>query len=260
MSSESRALVELRGVGHRFGQRSVLTGVDLTVSPGEVVALIGPNGAGKSTLLSVIAGDLVPDEGQVRVGGLPPHRWKPLALARRRSVLLQNSAVSFSYAVSDVVRMGRTPWRKTERADDDAQVVAEAMAITDITHLADRDVMTLSGGENGRSQLSRVLAQQTPLVLLDEPTAALDILHQETALKTCRDLAGAGRAVVVVMHDLDAAAASADRVLLLQKGKVLAEGPPEAVCTAERLSEVYRWSIEVIRHPVSGRLMVLPRR
>lgn len=254
------SLLSLKGVGHSFGERAVLDGVDLEVSSGEVVALIGPNGAGKSTLLSVIAGDLAPQRGEALVGGLPPQQWKPLQLARRRGVLLQSSSVRFSYAVSDVVAMGRTPWRKTERADDDARVVAEAMRTTDITHLSRRDVMTLSGGENGRTQLSRVLAQETPLVLLDEPTAALDILHQETTLKTCRGLAEQGRAVVVVLHDLDVAAAYADRVVLLHGGKVLAEGTPEQVCTAERLSEVYRWPIEVIRHPVSGRLMVLPQR
>lgn len=254
------SLLSVQDVRHSFGGRPVVDGVSLEVHAGEVVALIGPNGAGKSTLLSVLAGDLVPDSGSVRVGERAPRKHSPLELARLRSVLLQNSQVSFSYRAGDVVAMGRTPWKGTEQADQDEAVIESAMRTTATLELAERDVTTLSGGENGRTQLARVLAQSTPLVMLDEPTAALDILHQETTLRTCRELAAEGAGVVVVLHDLDVAAAYADRVLLLAQGGIVAEGTPEEVCTAERLSAVYGWEIEVLRHPVSGRLLVLPRR
>lgn len=234
--------------------------MDLEVRAGEVLALIGPNGAGKSTLLSVLAGDLVPDRGAALLEDRAVSGWKPLELARRRAVLLQNSSVAFAYRVREVVAMGRTPWRGTDAQAEDDAAVAEALARTDTERLGERDVTTLSGGENGRAQLARVLAQRTPVVLLDEPTAALDILHQERTLRTCRELAASGAAVVVVLHDLDAAAAYADRVVLFSAGRVVADGPPEQVCTAERLSAVYEWPIEVLRHPGTGRVMVLPHR
>ena len=156
--------------------------------------------------------------------------------------------------------MGRTPWKGTPLAEQDEQACAEAMETTRTRLLRHRDVTTLSGGENGRVQLARVLAPRTPLILLDEPTAALDILHQEETLRTCRELAADGAGVVVVLHDLDVAAAYADRIILLEHGRIVAQGTPEQVCTSQRLTEVYGWDIEVLRHPVSGRLLVLPRR
>lgn len=254
------SLLRAEGIGHGFGERAVLEDVTVEVEAGEVLALIGPNGAGKSTLLSVLAGDLTPGRGTVRVGERAPSGWSPMELARRRSVLLQNSQVAFSYPVEEIVAMGRTPWKGTPLAEEDDRACAEALETTRTRRLRHRDVTTLSGGENGRVQLARVLAQRTPLILLDEPTAALDILHQEETLRTCRELAAAGAGVVVVLHDLDVAAAYADRIILLERGRIVAQGTPEQVCTSRRLTEVYGWDIEVLRHPVSGRLLVLPRR
>ncbi|WP_129659778.1 heme ABC transporter ATP-binding protein [Rothia uropygialis] len=253
-------LLTTKNIDYRYGETTVLSDVSFDVSVGEVVALIGPNGAGKSTMLSVIAGDLRPDRGAIRIQGRIPHAWAAMDLARHRSVLLQNSSVTFSYRVEDVVAMGRTPWKGTQQQDHDAAVIKQSMEITDTAKFSNRDVTTLSGGEGGRVQLARVLAQSTPLVLLDEPTAALDILHQESTLRTCRELAAAGSGVVVVLHDLDVAAAYADRVVLFRKGRVTASGCPEEVMTTERLSDVYGWPIEVLRHPRTGRLLVIPER
>ena len=175
-------------------------------------------------------------------------------------MLLQKTQVAFSYTVREVVAMGRTPWRGTIRIDEDEAVIERMMIRTEVAQFAERDITTLSGGESGRAHLARVFAQQTPLLLLDEPTAALDIRHQEQTLKSARDLASEGAGVLTVLHDLDVAAAYSDRIVLLQQGRVVCVGSPEQVCTAQRLSEVYGYPIEVLKHPVTGRLLILPLR
>lgn len=251
---------ELRGVTLAVDGRTLLSAVDLAVRPGELVALIGPNGAGKSTALAVLAGDLVPDAGTVTVDDRPVARIRVQELGRLRSVLLQQKGVSFSYPVRDVVAMGRMPWAREASPEDDDAIVADALARTDTAHLADRDVTTLSGGELARVSLARVLAQRCGTVLLDEPTDALDIGHQEQVLSLAAGLAAAGAAVLAVLHDLNLAAAYADRIVLLADGAVVADGSPRHVLTGERLSAVYEHPVETIDHPVSGALLVLPVR
>lgn len=166
----------------RLGSATILDAVDVRAEPGQVTGLIGPNGAGKSTLLAALSGDLPPTAGSVRVAGVDPARTGARQLSRLRSVMLQETQVAFSFLVRDVVEMGRRPWAGTERAADDDVLVDAALAATGVTRLAGRDVMTLSGGERARVALSRVLAQQTPVVFFDEPTAAMDIRHQEQSL------------------------------------------------------------------------------
>ncbi|MDN4613742.1 heme ABC transporter ATP-binding protein [Leifsonia sp. F6_8S_P_1B] len=251
---------ELRGVGVTVGGRRILDGVDLAVRPGELVALIGPNGAGKSTALGVLAGDTVPDDGSALIGGREAHRLRPAELSRLRAVLLQQKGVSFSYPVREVVAMGRMPWARTPQSDDDDAIVAEALEATGTSHLADRDVTTLSGGELARVSLARVLAQRCPIVLLDEPTDALDLGHQEQVLALATGLARAGGALLAVLHDLDLAAAYADRVVLLSGGRVVAEGTPEQVLTADLIGQVYAHPVDVIPHPSTGVPLVLPVR
>lgn len=253
-------LVKIEHVTHDVGDRRILHDVSLRVESGELVVMIGPNGAGKSTMLSVMAGDLRPSGGSVTFDGSAVGRWSVPDLARRRSVLLQKSSVSFPYAVREVVEMGRTPWRGRPESSEDEASVLDAMNVTDVARLAARDITTLSGGEAARAHLARVVAQRAPLMMLDEPTAALDILHQEHVMRTCRRLTEAGAGIVVVLHDLDLAAAYADRILLFSEGRLTADGPPEEVMVPDRLSEVYGWPIDVIRHPGTGRLVVLPVR
>lgn len=249
----------MRSVDYSVGGRRLLHGVDLAVEPGELVALIGPNGAGKSTALAVLAGDVRPDAGDVRLDDRDAATIRIAELGRLRSVLLQQKGVAFSYPVRDVVAMGRMPWARDASYDDD-EIVADALARTDTGHLADRDVTTLSGGELARVALARVLAQRCRVVLLDEPTDALDIGHQEQVLALAAGLAADGCAVLAVLHDLGLAAAYADRVVLLRDGRVVADGPPRDVLTGELLSEVYAHPVEVIEHPRTGALLVLPVR
>lgn len=248
------------GVGVRHGTRWVLRGVDLAVHAGELVALVGPNGAGKSTLLGLLAGDRPADEGAVHLHGRALTAWSPVELARLRAVLPQQSTLSFPFTVGDVVRMGRAPWIGTAAAASDDAAVTQALQQTDTAVFAERRFPSLSGGERARAALARVLAQQAGLLLLDEPTAALDLRHQELVMRMARQRARAGYAVVVVLHDLGLAGAHADRVVLLAGGLLHASGTPAQVLTPAVLETAYGVEVEVLTHPRTGHPMVLPRR
>ncbi|MEU1296511.1 heme ABC transporter ATP-binding protein [Streptomyces sp. NPDC005840] len=251
-------VAEAASVRVALGGRPVLDGVSVTVRAGEVLALVGPNGAGKSTLLGVLAADLPVSAGEVRMHGRPVTEFSAPELALRRAVLPQSAVLSFPFTVEDVVRMGRAPHASSPAEDDRA--VADAMAATEVTAFAARPFSALSGGERARVALARVLAQRAPLLLLDEPTAALDLRHQELVLRLCRERAGAGDAVVVVLHDLGLAAAYAHRVAVLAAGRVAADGPPAEVFAETLLSRVYDQPVEVFPHPRTDALLITPQR
>jgi len=253
-------MIEAEGLRVALGGRAVLDGIDLRVRPGEVAAVVGPNGAGKSTLLAALAGDIRPAGGRVLVDGREIGSYRPAALARRRSMLPQRAALSFPFTVEEVVRMGRAPWNGRPESAADDEIVAEAMHRTETTGFRDRPFHALSGGEQARTALARVLAQRAPVLLLDEPTAALDLRHQELVLTTMRERAAAGDAVVVVLHDLGLAAAHADCVYVLAHGRVRGSGTPADVFTEKLLSDVYQHDVEVLDHPRTGTPLVLPRR
>jgi iron complex transport system ATP-binding protein len=243
-------------VGH--GRRTVLADVDLQLRPGELVALVGPNGAGKSSLLHTLAGDLPPRAGSVRLLGAPLDALRPLDRARRLAVLPQAHRVAFGFAVEAVVRFGRSPWHGTPMAAEDDEVIAWAMGATAVAELAERPVTHLSGGEQARVALARVLAQRTPVLLLDEPGAALDPTHADGVLGLLASLAHQGRTVVCAVHDLTATARHADRIVLLGAGRVLADGPPLAVLTPDLLGLAYGAAFDVLHHPATGQPIVLP--
>ncbi|MDO4910312.1 MAG: heme ABC transporter ATP-binding protein [Corynebacterium sp.] len=247
-----------RGITVRIGTKTLLEDVDIEARAGRVLGLIGPNGAGKSTLLSAVCGD-VPFTGEMQIAGLDPKTSSARDLAQARAVMLQDVSVSFSFLVYDIVSMGRRPWANTPRADEDERIIDEAMKATEVTHLADRDILTLSGGERARVAMARVFAQQTPVVMFDEPTAALDIGHQEHALGLMRSLAEQGAAVIIVLHDLNAAAAYCDDILCVKNGRVASFGPVEQVYTSENLTEIYGWPIDVRRDDHGG-IHVVPQR
>jgi iron complex transport system ATP-binding protein len=255
--------VRLRGTGLtvRVGDgRAILDDASIEIRAGEIHALVGPNGAGKTTLFGVLAGDVTAQSGSVELDGAPVTGIRSRALARQRAVLLQENAVSFPFTAEQVVRMGRTPWARTPAADDDDAIVATSMGSTEVLPLSARAVTSLSGGERARVALARVIAQSTGILLLDEPTAALDLKHHEDVMRLIGLQAAEGVAVAIVLHDLNAALAHADRVTLLSDGRVVASGPPAEVLTAARIEEVYGQSVDVFPHPVTGVPLVVARR
>ncbi|MFS0886442.1 heme ABC transporter ATP-binding protein [Aeromicrobium sp. 179-A 4D2 NHS] len=254
------AAYEVRGLTCRLGGREIVRGVDLEVRHGEVLALVGPNGAGKSTLLGALTGDVPVASGEILLEGRPLGQWSSADLARARSVLLQANQVSFPFTVREVVEMGRSPWLGRSTAQEDEAAIAEAIERTDIAHLLDRPFTALSGGERARASLARVLAQRTPVVLLDEPTAALDLRHQEDVMVVARDLAAAGRAVVVVLHDLSLAAARADRMAIVEAGRIVGIGTPADVLTPETVERVYGIAVHVLTDTPDGHPIVVPHR
>ncbi len=239
------------GVSVYAGRATLVSDVDCSVRPGEVLAVVGPNGAGKSTLLSVLAGDRRPDAGNVHYGSDDVRELSLADLAVRRAMLSQDLPARIPFTIAELVELGRHPHRGDPLASSEFedQIVADAIGAVELDGWEQRIVATLSGGERLRAHFARVLAQQTPIVLLDEPTSALDIAHQEHVLSLCESLAESGRAVAVVLHDLNAAARYADRIMVLDDGSVSADGTPNDVLTEDLLSEVYRQPITVTRHP-----------
>ena len=252
--------LDARGVSVEIDGRQILADASIRVFSGEIVALIGPNGAGKSTLLAALTGDQPRTRGTIEIAGRPLDDWKLKELAQQRAVLLQENGVFFPFTVEQVVEMGRAPWQRTPLDHDDEEAVDEAIRLTDIERFRHRQVPSLSGGERARSAFARVLAQRTGILLLDEPTAALDLRHQEDVLRLARQRAHAGDAVIVVLHDLNLAAAYADRIALLSSGRIVAQGSPREVLTVERISDVYAQPVEVITHPQTGATIILPVR
>lgn len=240
------------------GKKSVCRNISFSVEHGEVVIVIGPNGAGKSSLLSAIAGDIDIESGNVLLNDELLQNIPTLQLARLRSVMSQRHEVVFPFFVREVVEMGQTPWIGTSNcADDDVDNALSEMELEDIQN---QQVTTLSGGEMARVAFARTLVQRANIVLLDEPTASMDIRYQELVFQRVRKLADAGCAVVVVVHDLDVAAAYADKVLLLKDGEVVSFGQPHDVLTPEMLSHVYNYKISVSPNADMGALKIAPHR
>ena len=253
-------VLSAENVGVVRSGRALLDDVSLDVHAGEVLALLGPNGAGKSTLMGLLSGDTAPDGGSVTFIDREISKWSLLDLSRRRSVLLQDNQLLFPFTVHQVVEMGRAPWHRTPLEDEDNEAIHEAIDAADIGHLGNRRVPSLSGGERARVAFARVMAGRTGILMLDEPTAALDLGHQEQVLSLARDRAQKGDAVIIVLHDLNLASAYADRIALLREGQLVACDRPDEVLTEDIISDVYRTPVEIIHHPETGRGIVLPRR
>ena len=256
-----KALLEARDVDYTVGDATLVRDVRLALFPGQLLAVAGPNGAGKSTLLRLLAGDVEPSAGEVRIDGRPAAAFRQDDLARLRAVLPQQTVLQFAFTAEQVVEFGRSPYRRRFRAShpDDERAVSAAMAEADVAYLATRSFPTLSAGEQARVALARVLAQETEILLLDEPTATLDLRHQELVMRLARRLARAGRGVVAVVHDLNLAARYADTVVLMKAGEVAACGSPTDVMTEENVEDVFEQAVHVLTHPEGGRPLLVAR-
>lgn len=244
-----------------YGDLRVVEDLDLAVAPGEVTAVVGANGCGKSTVLRALGRLLAPTGGRVVLDGRDVHRMRSRDVARTLGLLPQSPTAPEGIVVADLVARGRHPHQgllaRWSREDDAA--VAEAMAATGVADLADRGVDELSGGQRQRVWIAMALAQQTDLLLLDEPTTFLDVAHQVDVLDLLLDLRDErGTTVVMVLHDLNLAARYADRLVAVRDGRVHAEGRPDEVITPEVVEAVFGLPCRVVPDPVSGTPLVLP--
>ena len=241
---------------------SALDGVSMEVPDGSLYAVLGPNGSGKSTLMRALLGVVSVAGGRVEMDDRDPSAWSRRDLARAVGVVPQSETISFPLTVREMVGMGRYPYLSAlgGESDADRKAVDQAMSVCDVESLGGRDVMTLSGGELQRVRIARALAQEPRALVLDEPTASLDIRHQMAIMELLRSSADQGMTVLLVTHGLDLAARFADRMLLLDRGRVAAEGPPHEVLRSEVLEAVYRWPIAVEDDPSTGTPRVTPLR
>ncbi len=246
----------------RYGKmaRPALDGVTMNVPRGALYTVLGPNGSGKSTLMRSLLGLIPPWKGRAMVGGKPSDQWSRRELARMVGAVAQNEHLAFPLPVRDFVAMGRYPHLGPFQAEGtgDREAVQKALERCDVHDLAKRDVTTLSGGELQRVRIARALAQEPSALVLDEPTASLDVRHEMSIFQLLRDSANQGMTVLVITHNMNLAARFADRILLLDGGRVAAEGNVGEVFREAVLEAVYRWPVSVRTDPVTGAPQVTP--
>jgi iron complex transport system ATP-binding protein len=233
--------IEVRGLGFSYPSGAVLRDLDLTIRPGRFYAIVGPNGSGKTTFLDVLCGNKIPDTGTVRLNKRSLAEYRRRELARHLALVPQEFGIDFPFTVREVVAMGRHPHipRFSRPSKDDAQAVDRALAAMDLEKYAATYVTQLSGGEKQRVVLARAMAQDTSVLLLDEPVSQLDIKHSLMVLGLARTLAAQGRIVVAVMHDLNLAALTGQEFLFLKQGRIEAAGPGPEVLTPENIARVF---------------------
>jgi iron complex transport system ATP-binding protein len=243
-----------------YDRRTIAENLDVAVPDGSFTVIVGPNACGKSTLLRALARILKPSAGSVVLDGRPIADWPAKKLARTLGLLPQSSIAPEGITVADLVSRGRYPHQSLLRqwSREDERVVAESMAATRVQDLAERHVDELSGGQRQRVWIAMALAQQTPLLLLDEPTTYLDIAHQIEVLDLCARLHEEGRTVVAVLHDLNHAARYATHMIAMRDGRIVAAGDPAEVVTSELVEDVFRLPCRVIDCPETGTPLVFP--
>jgi iron complex transport system ATP-binding protein len=246
------AHLRLERIGFRYGESTVLDDLSLDLPTGSLAALIGPNGAGKTTLLTIATGTPRPTQGRVELDDIDLRLVPARERARRIALVPQALAVPFAFTVRELVGLGRTPYLGTfgSEKDADRQAIDRALKLTGTTHFAGRCVLDLSAGERQRVILAIALAQEPDLLLLDEPTANLDVAHQLAFLDIVRELNRAeGLTVLAAVHDLNLAAIAFDRLIALNGGRIVADGSPRSVLTVENIRDLYGRDVAVVEHP-----------
>ena len=255
---QQEIVLQLQGLTIGYEEKTIISDINAEVRTGELIGIIGRNGAGKSTLLKTIRGLLPAKAGQVLYFEKPLASYGEKELARRVAYLQQNVETGFGYTGLDIVLTGRYPymkWWESEK-DEDKELARDCMSYTGTLDLAERPVTEVSGGQKQRILLAKVLAQQTPVLFLDEPTTGLDMVYREEIFRFARELANMGKTILMVVHELDLAAAYCSRIFLLGEGKLLADETPEQVFTETLLSRAYEADISVEQNPKNGRLEI----
>lgn len=254
-AAEAGHILSLEGVSFETGGKRILKDISLSVGRGEFVGLIGPNGAGKTTLLNCIVG-INPPEGKIAVAGRETRRMSEKEIAGKITHMHQSTVITSPFLSLDIVLMGRYPhlgWLRGE-GPGDYRIARENMEYTDTLRFEKAPVNTLSGGERQRVLFAKALTQQTDIILLDEPTANLDITHQEQLFRYCRELCGRGTAVVAAVHDLKIAARYCSRLVLMKEGEIISDGTPEGVLTSANLTRAYGVNALAYRNRITGEM------
>jgi iron complex transport system ATP-binding protein len=256
--------LQVRQVYFSYLDGLVLHDINLTIEPGEMIGLLGPNGSGKTTLIKLASGILKPDKGEIKMDGSSLSQLNRKTIARSMAVVPQQFYIPFAFTTSEVVMLGRIPFIKAFAGETvaDREVVNNALESVGISELSERRFDELSGGERQKVILAMALAQQPKILLLDEPTANLDINHQLETLERVRSLnLQEGLTVIAAMHDLNLASLYFDRLVLLKEGRISADGTPAQVLTEDKIREVFSTSVRVEPHPATGtpHVVVMPK-
>lgn len=250
--------LEISQLGVNLQGKSILKNCSFTANAGEFVGIVGPNGAGKSTLLKALRGLIPISTGSISVDGVLLSTMKDKSIARQIAYMQQNLDVGFGYSAKEIVMTARYPylkwWENESKADE--SIAEEMMRFTGVWHLRDHAINSVSGGERQRIFLAKVLAQESQILLLDEPTAALDMVYEDEIFRFCKNLCDKGKTIVVVVHDLEIAAKFCSRILMISKNTIVADGLPEQVLQADNLKEFFQLSSSVYEDPFFGQLRI----
>lgn len=257
----SEVIIRLQDLQVGYGTKKILQDVNAVINKGDIIGIIGSNGAGKSTFLKTIRGLLPKQGGEIFFFGDALDNYEEKRLARKIAYLQQHVEVGFGYTGQDIVLAGRYPYLRwwEKESEEDKRLAADCMDYTGTLELADTPVTEVSGGQKQRILLAKVLAQQTPLLFLDEPTTGLDMVYTEEIFRFARDLAKMGKTILMAVHELNFAAKYCSRIFLLGEGRLLADAPPDEAFTEGLLSRAYQTEISVERNPVNDNLEITTR-
>lgn len=260
-ASGSKRVIDIRNLDYTVGCSHILEDINISFERGKFIGIIGPNGSGKTTLLRHISAWLKPKKNSVIINGKDVLSFSDKELARQMALVAQSSRVEFEFTAMDVVLMGRSPYisRFEDEGEEDLRIAREAMEATHTWHLKDRTASSLSGGELQRVMVARALAQDTDILLMDEPISHLDIQHQIQILDLARKLQREkGLTIVIVLHDLNLAAQYCDELILLHNGTIYCSGPVDKVLNEENIREVYGVDIHIMKNPINGSPLIIP--
>lgn len=253
--------LEVEKIKYGYGEKMVLNEISFSVKKGEFISILGPNGSGKSTLLKTLNNIYKPWEGKILVRGKNIKELKKKELAKNMALVLQDNSVDYEFTVEDIVLMGRHPHKgRFQREDEnDYKIISESLEMTNTTELRHRKITELSGGERQRVMIAKALAQRASIILLDEPTSHLDINHQIEILKLLKDMnKKRGTTIILVIHDINLGVRYSDKIIILNKGKILDKGKPEEIITKKNIESVYNIKVAIDRNKHTGSLYVTP--